>query len=82
MTISEMQNNVVRMVLETYDSKLLEQFFTFFKSNQPETDWWDEISDYEKEMIKKGEESIKKGELHTNEEVMLMAKSILKKEKV
>jgi predicted transcriptional regulator len=57
---------------------VLEQFINFFKSNQPETDWWDEISDHEKEMIRQGEASVKNGKLHTNEEVIEMAKSILK----
>ncbi len=80
MTISEMQNNLIRLVLDTQDSKLLGQVINMFKTKQPEQtpDWWDEISEEEKEMIKISERQIEKGEVMTWEQVKKNADSMLK----
>ncbi len=80
MTVPEMQISIVRLVSQITDKDILKEILDFFKSNQiEEADWWDEISEEEKEMIRLGEEAVKNGDTFTNEEVMEVAKSILKR---
>lgn len=79
MTVAEMQINLVRLVSQTTDKDVLTKLLDFFKKNQAmEADWYDEISDYEKELIKIGEEQIEKGEGHSWEEVKKEIDMILK----
>ncbi|HFA48883.1 MAG TPA: hypothetical protein ENJ95_07690 [Bacteroidetes bacterium] len=61
MNVSELQNDIIRFVLNTTNVSILEKAKILFKTQQLTEDWWDEISDHEKEMVEEGAKDIEEG---------------------
>ena len=69
MNAAELKNDLIRVIVNSDDVAFLRQVKDFFKKHQATTDWWDEISDYGKEMIEAGAKDIKTGRVVSHEEV-------------
>jgi hypothetical protein len=63
MNIKSMKLHLMRLILQTNDEKLLSKVKEIL--GQEEADWWDEMSEEEKE-------DIKEGHLHSQDEVQKM----------
>ena len=54
MATLELKNNLLRMVAETDDPLILKQITALLASLRDEADWWDLISEAEKNKIEEG----------------------------
>lgn len=63
-TIAEIKNNIHRLVVETDDPEVLDKVQAYFLSLQQNStlDWWDFISEKEKELIERGLVQLANGE--------------------
>ena len=61
MSVAEIQNEIVKRVLETEDLNLLRRFQELFQISTKTTDWWLTISEKEKELIEIGEKEFEAG---------------------
>jgi len=65
MTISEVKNDLHRLVVETDDAKILNQVIAIFialREGRDEVDWWDTISEKEKMWIHRGLQQLAEGQ--------------------
>lgn len=65
MTISEVKNDLHRLVVETDDANVLQRIMAIFialRDGKEEADWWDTISDQEKMLINKGVQQLQQGQ--------------------
>lgn len=68
MSIKDLKLELVQLVLETQEEKLLQKIKVLFENKQ--ADWWEKLSLEEQNEIKKGLDQAKKGEVISHEEVM------------
>lgn len=61
------KQELVDWIKELEDQAILENI-KILKESTEGKDWWDEISEAERESIRRGEEDIKAGRVYTNEE--------------
>lgn len=54
MSVAELKNDLHRMVVETNDPDILAQISALFASLLGEEDWWNSLSDDEKQKIELG----------------------------
>ncbi len=69
MNLQAKKLELVQYILNTEKPSVLEKVEAVFKKEKAE-DWWDEISEAEKEEIEKGIAEADRGELIPHEEVM------------
>jgi len=69
MNLQAKKLELVQYILNTEKPSVLEKVEAVFKKEKAE-DWWDEISEAEKEAIEKGIAEADRGELIPHEEVM------------
>jgi predicted transcriptional regulator len=69
MSAAELKNDLIKVIINTEDINFLQKVKDFFKKQQVDTDWWDEISDHEKEMIELGLKDIEEGRVVPHEQV-------------
>ncbi len=69
MSVAEIQTDLIRLIVQTNDSEFLQQMLAFFKSYNKDDDWWDKISDREKELIEIGAKELEEGKGIPYEEV-------------
>jgi hypothetical protein len=65
MTISEVKNDLHRLVVETDDAKILNQVIAIFialRENRDDADWWSIISEKEKMLIQRGMQQLAEGQ--------------------
>lgn len=74
-----MKNNLHRMVVETNDPDILAQIAALFASLRGEEDWWDALSDEEKEQIERGLADVEAGRTVPYAEVKDKLRSVLGK---
>ncbi len=77
---SEIKNTLHKLIVETNDESILNKvkdYFTTLKSK--DVDWWDMISDQEKEAVNTGLQQLEKGEGIPHEEVKSKADKLLGK---
>ncbi len=79
MSTADLKNDLIKVIVNTDDVSFLRQIRDFFKKHQVTTDWWDEISDYEKEMIEIGAKEIEEGKVVRHEEVRAEINKMLRK---
>ncbi len=79
MSVAELQTNLIRLIVQTNDSTFLKDMLAFFKMHEKEGDWWENISDHEKEMIGIGEREIDEGNGIPYEQVRAEIEQLLKK---
>ncbi|NBC07718.1 MAG: hypothetical protein GVY26_11050 [Bacteroidetes bacterium] len=61
MSVAQMKNDLHRMVVETDDPDVLIQMKAFFASVLGDQDWWDSISEEEKQLIELGQSDADEG---------------------
>jgi hypothetical protein len=79
MTVAEVKNDLILKVLQTQDKMLLEQLAEYFQNLLDEKDWWDELSEPQKELARRGSEQIAQGKVTPDAVVRAKARSILER---
>lgn len=79
MSAAELKNDLIKVIINTEDITFLQKVKDFFKKQQVNTDWWDEISDHEKEMIELGLKDIEEGRVVPHEQVKAEINKLLGK---
>ena len=79
MTVAELQTDLIKLIVHTNDSTFLKDMLAFFKTHQQQGDWWETISEYEKEMMGIGEKEIEEGRGIPYDQVRSEINQILKK---
>ena len=81
MTVLERKNHLHQLVVETNDDVILEKIELFFEQllNDTTIDWWDNISDAEKNAIEAGKADLEAGRTVLHEDVRKKALAILNK---
>ncbi len=69
MSAAELKNDLIKVIINTEDIKFLQQVKDFFKKQNATLDWWDEITEHEKEMIELGLKDNEEGRVVPQEEV-------------
>ena len=77
MSVLELKNNLLRMVVETDDPLLLKQVIAIFATLRQEKDWWDLISEAEKQKIELGMKQAAEGKTVSHEVVRAEVQKIL-----
>lgn len=81
MSVAEIQNDIVRKVLQTENLDFLRRLQEFFKASAQDEDWWFTISEEERKRIEIGNEQIEAGLGIPHEEVRREIDERLKKHK-
>ena len=79
MSAAELKNDLIKVIVNSDDISFLKQVKDFFKKHNATTDWWDEISDHDKEMIELGLKDIEEGRVMPHEEVRAEINKLLGK---
>lgn len=79
MSAAELKNDLIKVIINTEDVTFLQKVKDFFKKQNATLDWWDEISDHEKEMIELGLKDIEEGNVVTHEDVRAEINKLLRK---
>lgn len=79
MTTAEVKNDLILKILQTNDPALLEHLSEYFQNLLSKTDWWDELSEKQKTLIRLGSEQIERGEVIPDSVVRAKARKILGK---
>ena len=80
LTVSEIKNNLHRLIVETDDVSVLEkvqEYFGILKGKQ--VDWWDTLSVHEVASVEKGLRQLDNGERIPQEQVRQKVKQLLGK---
>ncbi len=77
MSALELKNNLLRMVIETDDPLLLKQVIALFATLRQEKDWWDLLSDAEKQKIELGMRQAAEGKIVSHEVVRAEVRQVL-----
>lgn len=78
MSTLQLKDALHRMVVETEDPLILRQVMAFFASLRQEEDWWNLLSDAEKNAIEAGMAQASSGKTVAHTSVREAAESILK----
>ena len=79
MSAAELKNDLIKVIVNSDDISFLKQVKDFFKKHKVATDWWDEISNHDKEMIELGLKDIEEGRVVPHEEVRAEINKLLGK---
>ena len=77
MSVAELKNDLHRMIVETDDPEILAQIAALFASLLGEADWWDSLSNEEKQRIEQGAADARAGQTVPYSQVKEKAKGIL-----
>ncbi|MCB0395408.1 MAG: hypothetical protein KDD36_02065 [Flavobacteriales bacterium] len=72
MNTAELKSLLHQLVVETNDNSVLEKVRSYFitlRQSGKDIDWWDELTDQEKDAIEKGQKQIKNGDHLSHEQV-------------
>ena len=78
MSVAELKNDLHRMVVETDDPSILAQIAGLFAALLGEKDWWDSLSEIEKQRIESGMADVEAERTVPHSEVKRKVKEILK----
>ena len=79
MTVAEVKNELILKILQTDDQVLLEHLAEYFQNLLANEDWWDELTEAQRDMIRRGSEQIDRGEVVPDSVVRAKARQILGK---
>lgn len=79
MSASEVKLNLLKLILETEDTEILEELTAYFRALRSKSDWWKEISDKEKALVKTGLDQLERGEGIPYESIKSKARQLLGK---
>ena len=75
---SEIKNYLHKLIVETDDENILSKVQTYFTTlKSKNVDWWDTISDREKEAINTGLQQLENGETIPHQEVIKEVNKLL-----
>ncbi len=77
MTTIELKNDLLRMIAETDDPAKLQLLLEWFGIIREEKDWWQEISEKERQLILEGRKQLADGQGIPHEQVRLKVKQLL-----
>lgn len=63
MSVAEIKNNLIKIVLETDNQVLLEHITDYFVAVREGGDWWDELSEGQKAFIERSASQISEGKV-------------------
>lgn len=69
MSVLELKNSLLKMIVETDDPLLLQQAIAFLSTMKGEKDWWDLITDEEKRKVTQGLECAQNQKTLTHQQV-------------
>ena len=67
MNIQAKKLGLIEWIARLNDSSIIEKLTRIHHEYSKTSDWWDEISNYEKESIEKGLKDIEEGRVHSHE---------------
>ncbi len=79
MTVAEVKNDLIFQILQINDQKMLEHLSQYFHNLLAGKDWWEDLSEPQKEMVFRGSEQIDRGEVVPDEAVRSKARQLLSK---
>lgn len=63
MSVAEIKNNLIKIVLETDNQVLLEHITDYFVAVRESGDWWDELSEGQKAFIERSAQQIRESKV-------------------
>jgi hypothetical protein len=66
MNIQAEKLRLIEWIAGIQDEKVIKKLVSLQKDTVSDSDWWDEISDFERKAINKGLQDIKEGKVHPN----------------
>ena len=82
MTTEAKQNTIIRHIVQTTDSKVLDQVLSLLGSHQEDNaqgDWWQQITDYERDLLLRGAAQAAEGKIKPHAEVQQRISKIIEK---
>lgn len=79
MTTAELKIDLLKLILETNDPAVLEEVAAYFHARLQKGDWWEQISEKEKETVQTGMRQLEEGQGIPYEAVREKARRLLKK---
>lgn len=79
MSVLEVKNDLLRLVVETNDPELLDKVRNYFKILKEEPVSQNEMDEQELRMIEKGLKQVENGETHSHEDVRQKIRAFLHK---
>lgn len=64
-----LKQELYNMLNLTDDLEILKKVYGVFSENKPKTDWWDELTENQKEMVRIGTEQADRGQVVAHSEV-------------
>lgn len=65
-----LKQELYNMLNLTDDLEILKKVYGVFSENKPKSDWWDELTDQQKKMVRIGAEQADRGEVIPHEVVI------------
>ena len=81
MSTAELKNDLHKLIVETEDSDVLENVKIYFTNLTSQSDWWDNISGKEKELIERGLEDVEAGRVVPHSKVKERIRKTIEKHK-
>lgn len=69
MDIQTEKLGLIEWISKLNDTSILEKLKAVYEESTSTSDWWDDISDAEKESISRGMSDLKEGHIHSHDEV-------------
>ena len=79
MTVAEVKNDLILQILQTDDESVLEMLAIMFRSLNDGKDWWAELTEKQRELIRQGSEQIERRQVLPDSVVRAKARQILGK---
>lgn len=79
MSTAEIKNDLILQILQTNDQVLLEHLAEYFQNLLANKDWWEELTETQKELVRRGSEQIDRGEVVPDSVVRAKARQLLGK---
>ncbi len=83
MTTEAKQNTIIRHLVQTNDSKVLDQVLSLLGSHQEDNaqgDWWQQITDYERDLLLRGATQATEGKTKPHAKVRHRIRKIIEKQ--
>lgn len=79
MSVAEIKNDLILQILQTENESVLETITKIFRSLNEGKDWWNELTEKQRELIRQGSEQIERGQVVPDTLVRAKARQILVK---
>ena len=79
MNVAELKTDLIQLIMETDNPTMLEKLIHYFRDLRKKEDWWDDLSDKEKNFIQKSADQIDEGKVIPNDVVRKEIKQLLQK---